>query len=49
MLTTEVNTVSLSSSQLNKYYFCIKEGYIYLNYEKYQKLIDTGKVYINEN
>ena len=49
MLTTEVNTVPLSPSQLNKYYFCMKEGYIHSNCKKYQELIDADKVYINEN
>ena len=49
MLTTEANTISLSSSQLNKYYFCIKEGHICPNYKKYWKLIDADKVHINKN
>ena len=49
MLATEANAVFLSSFQSNKYYFCIKEGHICLNYKKYWELIDTGKVHINEN
>ena len=49
MLATEANAVFLGSSQPNKYYFCMKEGYIYPNCEKYWELIDTDKVHINEN
>ena len=49
MLAIEANTVFLGSSQLNKYYFCMKERHIYLNYKKYWELIDTDKVHINEN
>ena len=46
---TEANTVSLSPSQSNKYYFCMKEGYIHFNCKKYQELIDADKVHINKN
>ena len=49
MLAIEVNTVLLSPSQSNKYYFCMKEGHIHLNCEKYQELIDVDKVHVNEN
>ena len=49
MPATEANAVPLSPFQSNKYYFCMKEGHIYLNYKKYQELIDAGKVHVNEN
>ena len=49
MLTTEVNTVLLSPSQSNKYYFYMKEEYICLNCKKYQELIDADEVHINKN
>ena len=48
-MATEVNAMSLSSSQSNKYYFCMKEGHIYLNCKKYWELVDADKVHINEN
>ena len=49
MSAIRVNTVLLSPSQLNKYYFCMKKGHIYFNCEKYWKLVDTDEVHINEN
>ena len=49
MSATEVNAVLLSSFQSNKCYFCIKEEHIYSNCKKYWELVDTDKVYINEN
>ena len=49
MLATKANTMSLGSSQLNKYYFCLKKGHIHLNCKKYLELIDANEVYINEN
>ena len=49
MSAIEANAVFLSLFQLNKYYFCMKEGHIHSNCEKYQELIDTDEVHINKN
>ena len=35
MSATEVNAVPLNTPQPNKYYICLKEGYIHFNCKKY--------------
>ena len=43
------NAVPLGPPRLNKCYFCLEEGHIRPNCEKYRELVDAGEVHFAES